>query len=260
MELKEEIHRGLQPHNSYDLDVLKSLAAVEFAKFKELKNRSSAAVSATICDVLGFVSTVLLLYAESSNPFKNFMAELGYNTQDNKQARITKAARRAWDAYLSGDKNYSLPAMAFLGAVMQRPREDTNCERLEESYKWVEQIRQSIFRVRLPMPAPYKTVEEFIVNAMLLGSAFSIQSGLQRLRNREDLFAKPIIEYNSLSYESKRVWFIGMTKLAEIRFMLDSGSYNIYETVMPPLDCAPLTSGVSLLETGNSDLDKDDNE
>ena len=42
--------------------------------------------------------------------------------------------------------------------------------------------------------------------------------------------------------------------------MLDSGSYNIYETVMPPLDCAPLTSGVSLLETGNSDLDKDDNE
>ena len=76
------------------------------------------------------------------------------------------------------------------------------------------------------MPAPYKTVEEFIVNAMLSGSAFSIQSSLQQLRNREDLFAKPIIEYNSLSYESKRVWFIGMTKLAEIRFMLDNRSYN----------------------------------
>ena len=135
MELKEEIHRGLQPHDSYDLDVLKSLAAVKFAKFEELKNRSSAAVSATICDVLGFVSTVLSLYAESSNTFKNFMVELGYNTQDNKQARITKAARRARDAYLSGDRNYSLPAMVFLGAVMQRPWEDTNCERLEESYK-----------------------------------------------------------------------------------------------------------------------------
>ena len=142
---------------------------------------------------------------------------------------------------------------------MQHPREDTNCERLEESYKWVEQIRQSTFRVRLPMPAPYKTVEEFIVNAMLLGSAFSIQSGLQQLRNREDLFAKPIIEYDSLSYKSKRVWFIGMAKLAKIRFMLDSRSYKTYETVIPPLDCAPLTSGVSLSETGNSDLDKDDN-
>ena len=136
------------------------------------------------------------------------MAELGYNAQDNKQARITKAARRAWDAYLSGDRIYSLPAMVHLGAVMQRPWEDTNCERLEESYKWVEQIRQSIFRVRLPMPDPYKTVEELIVNAMLLGSAFSIQSGLQQLKNWDNLFAKPIIEYNLLSYKSKRDWFI----------------------------------------------------
>ena len=67
--------------------------------------------------------------------------------------------------------------MAFLGAVMQRPWEDTNCERLEESYKWVEQIRQSIFRVRLPMPVSYKTVEEFIKNVILLGSAFFIQTG-----------------------------------------------------------------------------------
>ena len=85
--------------------------------FKELKNHSNATVTSTICDVLGFVSTILSLYAESSNPFKNFMAELGYNTQDNKQVRITKAARRAWDAYLSGDRNYSLPAMAFLEMV-----------------------------------------------------------------------------------------------------------------------------------------------
>ena len=77
---------------------------------------------------------------------------------------------------------------------MQRPWEDTNLKRLKESYKWVEQIRQSIFRERLPMPAPYKTVEELIVNAMLLGSAFSIQSSLQQLRNQENLFAKPIIE------------------------------------------------------------------
>ena len=46
------------------------------------------------------------------------------------------------------------------------------------------------------MPAPYKTVEELIVNAMLLGSAFSIQSGLQQLRNWDNLFAKTIIEYN----------------------------------------------------------------
>ena len=111
----------MQPHKSYDLDVLKSLAAAKFAKFEELKNCSYAAVTSTICDVLGFVSTVLSLYAKSSNPFKNFMAELGYNTQDNKQVRITKAARRAWDAYLFGDRNYSLPAMMFLGAVMQHP-------------------------------------------------------------------------------------------------------------------------------------------
>ena len=143
---------------------------------------------------------------------------------------------------------------------MQRPWEDANCERPEVSYKRVEQIRQSIFRVRLPMPAPYKTVEELIVNTMLLGSAFSIQSGLQQLRNQDNLFAKPIIEYNSLSYKSKRVWFIGMTKLAKIRYTLDSSSYNNYKTVIPPLDCAPLASRVSLSETGNSEIDKDDNE
>ena len=110
------------------------------------------------------------------------------------------------------------------------------------------------------MPAPYKTVEKLIVNTMLLKRVFSIQSGLQRLRNRDNLNAKPIIEYNFLTYKSKRVWFIGMTKLAKIRYMLDSGSYNNYETVIPPLDCAPLASLVSLSETGNSDLDKDDNE
>ena len=51
---------------------------------------------------------------------------------------------------------------------------------------------ESIFRVKLPMLAPYKTFEEFIVNTMLLGRAFSIQSGLQQLKNWEDLFAKPI--------------------------------------------------------------------
>ena len=77
MGLKDEINQGLQPHKSYDLDVLKSLAAVKLAKFEELKNRSSAAVSATICDVLGVVSTVLSLYAESSNPFKNLWRSLG---------------------------------------------------------------------------------------------------------------------------------------------------------------------------------------
>ena len=63
MELKDEIVRGLHPHKSYGLDVLKILAAVKFAKFAELKKLSNAAVSATICDVLGFVSTVLSLYS-----------------------------------------------------------------------------------------------------------------------------------------------------------------------------------------------------
>ena len=65
---------------------------------------------------------------------------------------------------------------------------------------------------------------------------------------------------DSLSYKSKRVWFIGMTKLAKICYTVDSGSYNNYETVIPPLDHAPLASGVSLLETGNSEIDKDENE
>ena len=58
----------------------------------------------------------------------------------------------------------------------------------------------------------------------------------------------------------KRVWIIGMSKLVEIRYTLDSSSYNNFKTVIPPLDCAPLASGVSLLETGNSEIDKDDNE
>ena len=51
-----------------------------------------------------------------------------------------------------------------------------------------------------------------------------------------------------------------MTKLAKIHYTLDIGSYNNYKTVIPMLDCAPLASGVSLLETGNSEIDKDDNE
>ena len=136
--------------------------------------------------------------------------------------------------------------MEFLRAVVQHPWEDTNCERLEESYKWVEQIRQSIFRVQLPMPALYKTVEELFFNAMLLGSAFSIKRSLQQLRNWNNLFAKLTIEYNSLYYKSKRVWFIDMTKLAKICYMLDSRSYSNYETMTPLLDCASLTSRVSL--------------
>ena len=71
---------------------------------------------------------------------KNFVAVLGYNTQDNKQVKITKAARRAWDAYLSRDKCSSLPDMVFLEAVTQSPWKDTNYEHLEESYKGVEQF------------------------------------------------------------------------------------------------------------------------
>ena len=51
-----------------------------------------------------------------------------------------------------------------------------------------------------------------------------------------------------------------MTKLAEIRYTLDSGSYNNYKTVILLLDCAPLAFRVSLSETGNSEIDKDDNE
>ena len=59
--------------------------------------------------------------------------------------------------------------------------------------------------MHLPVPAPYCCVEDLIVDALLLGSAFSIGQGFTRLQLTNDAIMLPITNYSQLSLECKRI-------------------------------------------------------
>ena len=73
----------------------------------------------TILNDIGFILTVIALYAQEVLSINTFSIELGYSNRDNKQNQMTKLVHHIKDAYLSNDNNYKLPILAFLGSVMQ---------------------------------------------------------------------------------------------------------------------------------------------
>ena len=90
-------------------------------------------------------------------------------------------------------------------------------------------------RMHLPVPAPYRCVEDLIVDALLLGSAFSIGQGFTRLQLTNDAIVLPITNYSQLSLECKRIWLKVALVLAQISFELDNGTYTDYRIETSPL-------------------------
>ena len=93
----------------------------------------------------------------------------------------------------------------------------------------MDRIHQWFYQIRLPLTAPYRFVEDLLVDCIFLGAAFTPASGIHMLATKELDIPLPIVGYSSLTRPKRKLWLIMGAKLGELRYDLDQANLEDFD-------------------------------
>ena len=132
-----------------------------------------------------FAATCLRAY---SNPlFKSsHYHEKILRGKDNKLRQLTNLLKQLPVLLNETHQTHSCSIMAMFGHTIISPNDnDVNVEHLDITTVFMDRICQWFYQILLSLPAPYRFVEDLLVNCIFLGAAFTPASSIHMLATKE---------------------------------------------------------------------------
>ena len=96
--------------------------------------------------------------------------------------------------------------MAMIGhTIIFLDDNNVTVDHLDTTMVYMDKICQLLYQIWLPLPAPYRFVEDLLVDCIFLGAAFTPSSGIHMLATKELDIPLPIVGYSSLTCPKKKV-------------------------------------------------------
>ena len=123
--------------------------------------------------------------------------------------------------------------MCVLGVLLLSPLDKYPHLQLQHMPALLEYYRREIYRLKVPLPVTYNYVEDFIIDALILGICFPPESGVTCVGDPEFAITLPIVNYSQMFHTGRRAWFQVMLVLLAMHRELNWGG-SVCQPEDPP--------------------------
>ena len=185
--------------NKHVVQHLEQLSSLEMYKHRQDQDE--------LTQVGLFMQRVLGTYMAPKGEEEEVCQFIGFDNRPGQAARLTSMALSSWESLEAGDVELALCQMSCLGTMMLSPPVHFPKGRLTDMAAILDDYRRCMFATHRRVASPYRHLNDFLVDCLVLGACYPPEYGLVRSSLDAEGFVFPIVNYESISIKHRELWF-----------------------------------------------------